>query len=134
MITRSLILLLFLTLSFSIKAQVVKAKAQSVSFKTYSTVNGWSEWSEWERVDILVVIDLSEDNITIYSKETQDYDIIKTISTNVLDREGGVTETFRAIDAYGLKCDLRIRFQENNSIQLYIDYVDMLIAYNLRAI
>lgn len=77
-------ILLFL-LAFS----AVVASAQSLKFNAYELsyryVDGdgeWSEWSDWEKTSILVIINLDEDLITVYSQKMQKYNVKEYVGEN----------------------------------------------------
>ena len=123
----SLILFLFYN---TCDAQVYKLRAYEFSYKTYSYYSGWSEWSDWSNCQILVVVDIDNYRIKIYSQSEQEYDIIETESEQT-DYKGNKTTKMVAIDKDGSRCNVRIRTDVNLNKQLYIDYSDMMWVYNV---
>lgn len=122
---------LLLAFTISIQADILKLKTTSSSFKTYYPLTQtWSNWSEWKECSILVVINTETDIIKIYSKETQDYDIIK-YGAEESDGEGGIVRTLYCVNENGARCNIRFRSTAANDYQLYIDFNDAIIAYNL---
>lgn len=121
--------LAFSTVSFG---QVYKLKSTSVAFKHKINDYRWSDWSEWEETTVLVTIDLNKDRITIYSKETQIYDVAENEGEKY-DSDGDKTLSLYCVDKDGLTC--RIRLVKLNSQggrnQLYVDYNDMKWVYNV---
>ena len=57
-------------------SQVYKLRSYSSEIKTKGKY-GWTKWSEPTENNILIVINVDKDRVTIYSKETQVYDIFK---------------------------------------------------------
>ncbi len=132
---KSKILLAFALLffiSYSAYSQVYKNRAKQVAFKSKDSYGRWTKWTDWEDCNILIVTNLDNSKFTIYSKETQEFDIVKFYPKEY-DDDG--VETFRilVVDKDGLRCNIRQRFVKSDyySSQLYIDYADFLYVYNL---
>ncbi len=124
-------ILLFL-LAFS----AVVASAQSLKFNAYELsyryVDGdgeWSEWSDWEKTSILVIINLDEDLITVYSQKMQKYNVKEYVGEN--EDSDGNSMTFNCVNDDGVNCNIRIRAQKNGVRQLYVDFEDFSWVYNL---
>lgn len=113
-----------------LNAEVIKMTAYELSYKSYESY-GWSDWSSWEDCNILVVINVDMDRITIYSKQTQEFDIIAAEDPYV-DSDGDDVIKFTCVDADGLKCGIRFIGRSNGSAQLYCDYNDFMYVYNVR--
>ena len=112
-------------------AQVYKLKATGFSMKYEIEDNTWSEWSEWSECNVLCTIDVLKDRITIYSKETQIYDVIEK-EEEVIDDDGDWTLPFICIDNDGGRSRIRLmRRAEDEQLQLYVDYDDMKWVYNV---
>ena len=114
-------------------AQVYKLKTTSMAFRSYDGYS-WSDWSAWDYdrgSNILVVINANSDIITIYSKETQEYDILNLIENEKQDPKGGVYSEWLCVDRNGLRCHFRLRKQRDDTLQLYIDYSDFSFVYNV---
>lgn len=127
---------IFLTVISAVSySQVIKARATSLSIATKLSNNQWGEWSDWQECDVLVTIDLNKLRITIYSQETQIYDIA-TNEGMTSDEDGDETLSLYCVDKNGGNC--RIRLVKLNSQggqeQLYVDYNDARWCYNLREI
>ena len=117
---------------------VCELKAQTYKFQTYqfscaskNRYGVWSDWSDWEDSDMLVVINRDKDRITIYSREMQEYDIYDYDGEED-DRYGGTTISYRCVDYNGLRCGIRLRVQADGSLQLYVDYNDVMLVYGIR--
>lgn len=119
-------------LSFcELKAQTYKLQTYSFSSRSKNSYGVWSAWSKWEASDMLVVIDQNKDRITIYSRKVQEYDIY-SYDGEEDDRYGGTTISFRCVDENGLRCGIRLRVESDGSLQLYVDYNDMMWVYGIR--
>jgi hypothetical protein len=117
--------------SQSLQAQVYKLKATGFSMKYEIDEYTWSEWSEWSESNVLCTIDVQTDRITIYSKETQVYDVIEE-EEEVIDDEGDWTLPFICIDKDGGKCRIRLmKRAEDEQLQLYVDYNDIKWVYDV---
>lgn len=125
-------LLLSILLGFSAIitfAQTYKYRATELSLKTYE-YGRWSKWSDWEDVNILVVINTDKDVINIYSKTTQEYDIVEYLGEEK-DGDGGSQVKFLCVNADGSRCHVRIRQQSNGQRQIYVDFSDIMFVYNI---
>ena len=104
-------------------AEVFKLRAYSASMRSTDRYGNWSD------CNILVVIG-EDSRVKIYSKETQEYDIISS-EEEVSDHQGGTVTEYHCIDKDGLRCSLRLRVEKNDNIQLYVDYNDISLVYNV---
>jgi len=91
--------------TFVLSQDVLKMRTSSFSYKVKNDIGRWTDWSDWESANILVVID--DDRVTIYSKTTQEYDIIQVLDDYV-DGDGDHTYPFRAVDQDGDVCKIRL--------------------------
>lgn len=111
------------------------ANAQRYSFRTTDfsarTCNYgvWSEWSDWESSNIDVEIDLDKDIVIIHSKSLQVYKIIEKLPAPY-DKDGK-QDKFRIIDQDMDRGTLRLRRQNNGTLQIYIDFNDISWVYNI---
>ena len=127
-----LILILLLGISSPLMAEVFKLTTTTVAFKHYNeAIKRWSDWSEWEPCSVLVVINADTDRIDIYSKETQQFDIIEDEGSEP-DEEGGEIMSWYCVDADGMRCRIRYRIDKDQEMQLYVDYSDFMYVYNVR--
>lgn len=131
---RKFLITLFLIISFAYCsfAQTFKYYSTEFSYKTKNNYGYWSKWSEWESSHCLIVINLDRMVINIYSSTTQEYDIYDFDGGISEDNGGGEYMTLKCVDRDGLRCELRLRVQTDNQIQLYVDYNDVILVYNIR--
>lgn len=121
-----------LLLAFAATAQTVKFSATEFAYKFYNEhTRKWSDWSEWEYCGrMLVVMNFDRERITVYSKETQEYDIVKYYDKTT-DDSGGEIVPMLCVNENGLRCNIRLRIQKNGARQLYVDFNDALFVYQL---
>ena len=119
-------------LGVSVYGQVYKYRAKECAIKTKDSYNRWTDWSDWQTCDILTVINFDKSKVTIYSKETQEFDVVETYPKEYNDKGEVVFKLF-VIDRNGLRCNIRQVFVKSNTYhsQLYIDYSDVMYVYNL---
>lgn len=125
-----IILLLSLAVSKSY-AEVVKYTAYGFSMKSTDSRGNWSNWSDWKSCNVLIVMDSNKERMTIYSQETQVFDII-SYEDSESDGESGKITPLSCVDQDGLRCTLRYRQQKNGDLQLYVDYNNLMYVYNVR--
>lgn len=69
---RILIVMVLSLITISASAEVLRFKTKAYSQREY-TYRGWSDWSNWEKSDILIIMDLNTDIVTIFSPRIQKY-------------------------------------------------------------
>lgn len=109
---------------------VRKFNAIGLSYKEIDPNGKSSEWSKWEDVNILIVYNGKENTLEIYSKETQEFDIVR-YDPDESDSDGGVISPMFCVDKEGRRCKIRYRQTKNNTLQLYIDYDNFMYVYNM---
>ena len=85
-----------------------------------------------EETSVLITIDLNKERITIYSKETQVYDVAEN-EGETYDNDGDITLSLFCVDKDGLTCRIRLvkLISQDGRNQLYVDYNDMKWVYNV---
>src|SRR5690554_999480 len=113
----------------------IKMKTTSIAYSYKENGYNWANWSDFEPTSILVLMDLDKERITVYSKETQIYDIAKD-EGKTTDSDGDDFYSFLCVNEGGKAC--RVRLAKLNSQggrnQLYVKFDDMKWVYNLRAV
>jgi hypothetical protein len=91
----------------------------------------WGKWSDLDLVNILVTLDTNKNRIVIYSQIIQLFEITNYFP--VEENETDIVYTFSCKDNNGEDCTLSIitRKKQGNRKQLYINYEDRIIVYNI---
>ena len=120
--------------SVAVHAQVHKYNTTGFSYKLYNETYGyWGEWSDWEYSNLLVVVDLGRERITVYTDERQEY-AIYDVDEDRYDSDGDFCLSMSCVDQDGARCGVRLLYNSNSDgMQLYIDYSDIIIVYNIEA-
>ena len=126
------ILLLFLGLGFQKSySQVYKFKTSGFSVLEKTEKGKWGKWSDLELVNILVSLDTNKSRIVVYSQIIQLFEIIDYQDRT--ENDSDIVYTFTCKDNDGVDCTLSIitRKKQDNRKQLYINYGDQIIVYNI---
>lgn len=132
---RTCILLLFLAFGLQ------KVQGQSYHFKTsgFSVLEKnergkWGDWSNLDLVNLSVVLDTDKHRIVVYSQEIQLFSILDYIEREENDTD--ITYSFLCKDNDGRECKLSIitRKKQDFRKQLYINYDDHIIVYNIMTV
>lgn len=103
---------------------------QASSFASKSAYD--YDWSDWEPSTVKMCFNLSNDVITIYSPTTQVYQVV-TIMEPPYDPTGTQVK-FYVINQYGYYGYVRLRMEDNGNSQVYVDFGDGSIVYNVKRI
>jgi hypothetical protein len=126
------ILLLFLGVGLQqTYSQVYKFKTSGVSVLEKNENDKWGKWSDLALVNVVVSLDTNKSRIVIYSQIIQLFEIIAYQQTE--ENESDVVYSFTCKDNNGDDCTLSIitRKQQDNRKQLYINYGNRIILYNI---
>lgn len=129
---RTYILLLFLTFGLQqVQSQTYHFKTSGFSVLEKNQRGKWGEWSNLDLVNLSVVLDTNKHRIVVYSQEIQLFNIL-----NYIEREENDTDivySFMCKDNDGRECKLSIitRKKQDFRKQLYINYDDHIIVYNI---
>lgn len=129
---RPYILLLFLTFGLQqIKSQSYHFKTSGFSVLEKNERGKWGEWSNLDLVNLSVVLDTNKHRIVVYSQEIQLYNILDYIEREENDTD--IVYSFICKDNDGKECKLSIitRKKQDYRKQLYINYDDHIIVYNI---
>jgi len=123
-----LLMILFVLCVNGVDAQTYKFKTTDFAYKGVVN-NQWTDWTDWQSCDLLVVISVDRNMITIYSQDTQEYDIVEYQGEET-DNEGKSMK-FLCVNEDGLRCLIRLRVQNDGAKQLYVDFSDAMWVYNI---
>lgn len=130
--TKILIVLAFLGLGLiQSYGQTYKFSTSGLSVLEKGQNGNWGNWSDLKLVNILVKLDTDKNRIVVYSEAIQVFEIIDYIPLE--ENETDSIYTFTCKDNNGEDCTLSIitRKKQDNRKQLYINYEDRIILYNI---
>jgi len=112
-------------------SQTYKFKTSGFSVLEKNEKGKWGKWSDLDLVNILVSLDTNKNRIVIYSQIIQLFEITDYLA--VEENETDIVYTFTCKDNNGDDCTLSIitRKKQDNRKQLYINYDDRIIVYNI---
>lgn len=111
--------------------QTYKFKTSGLSVMQKDQKGKWGKWSDLNLVNILVKLDTDKSRIVVYSEIIQLFEIIDYIPLEENDTDS--VYSFICKDNNGEDCTLSIitRKKQDNRKQLYINYDDRIIVYNI---
>jgi hypothetical protein len=130
--TKKYIILIFLILGFQHSySQNYKFKTSGFSVLEKNEKGKWGKWSDLNLVNILVTLDTSKNRIVVYSQIIQLFEIIEYQPTEENDTD--IVYSFTCKDNEGVDCTVSIitRKKQENRKQLYINYDNRIIVYNI---
>jgi len=130
--TKLFILLLFLGIGLhQSSAQTYKFKTSGFSVSEKNEKGKWGKWSDLNLADILVTLDTNKNRIVIYSQIVQLFEIVKYQPET--ENEDDIVYGFSGVDNNGEECAISIitRKNQGNRKQLYINYDNRIIVYNI---
>lgn len=128
-----LMFVLLFTITSTVSAQnVLWYKTSAVAIRYINEYGNWTDWSDWESCVVDVKLDMSNDKIVIYSKETQIYRVINQTDTPYDD--SGSQVAFKVIDQDYDIGRVRLRVEDSGNCQIYIDFNDISWVYNVRRV
>lgn len=130
--TKLYIILFFLGLGLQKSySQNYKFKTSGFSVLEKNEKGKWGKWSDLDLVNILVSLDTNKDRIVIYSQIIQLFEIIDYQATEENDTD--IVYSFTCKDNNGEDCTVSIitRKKQDNRKQLYVNYENRIIVYNI---
>lgn len=125
-------MLLFLVLGLhSSYGQSYKFKTSGFSVLEKNEKGKWGKWSDLNLVNVLVTLDTNKSRIVVYSQIIQLFEIIEYQTTEENDTD--IVYSFTCKDNEGVDCTVSIitRKKQENRKQLYINYDNRIIVYNI---
>lgn len=112
-------------------SQIYKFKTSGVSVLEKNERGKWENWSDLQLVNVLVSLDTDKSRIVIYSEVIQLFEIIEYQPTE--ENDSDIVYSFSCKDNNGDDCTLSIitRKNQDNRKQLYINYGNRIIVYNI---
>jgi hypothetical protein len=111
--------------------QVYKFSTSGFSVLEKNEKGKWGEWSDLELTKMMVSLDTNKNRIVIYSQIIQLFEIVDYLPAT--ENETDIVYSFSCKDNDGVGCSLSIitRKKQDNRKQLYINYGDQIIVYNI---
>ncbi|MCI9844660.1 hypothetical protein [Flavobacterium pectinovorum] len=131
-ILRNYILVLFLGLGIQqTYSQSYRFKTSGFSVLEKNDKGKWGEWSNLDLVNLSVILDTEKHRIVVYSQEIQLFNIIEYIEREENDTD--IVYSFVCKDNSGIDCKISIitRKKQDYRKQLYINYDEHIIVYNI---
>ncbi|MFV8336611.1 hypothetical protein [Flavobacterium sp. RSP29] len=130
--TKIYVVLLFLVMGLQHSfGQNYKFKTSGFSVLEKTEKGKWGKWSDLDLVNILVTLDTDKNRIVVYSQIIQLFEIIEY--QPIEENDTDIVYSFTCKDNEGLDCTVSIitRKKQGNRKQLYINYEDRIIVYNI---
>lgn len=131
-VVRIFIILFFLSFGLQeLQSQSYRFKTSGFSVLQKNERGKWGEWSALDLVNLSVVLDTDKHRIVVYSQELQLFNILDYIEREENDTD--IVYSFMCKDNDGKECKLSIitRKKQDYRKQLYINYDDHIIVYNI---
>ncbi len=124
-------LILILIFSLQSFSQVYRFKTTSLSVSDKSASGKWDKWSKDKEVKLIVSLDTQKNRIIIYSEILQLFEIMEYVDE--VETKTDKTVSFICQSNEGENCTLSIitRKNQNNRIQLYLNFEDRILNYNI---
>ena len=128
--TYSIILFLVLGLHSS-HSQSYKFKTSGFSVLEKNEKGKWGKWSDLNLMNVLVTLDTNKSRIVVYSQIIQLFEIIEY--QPIEENDTDIVYSFTCKDNEGVDCTVSIitRKKQENRKQLYINYDNRIIVYNI---
>ena len=112
-------------------SQNYKFKTSGFSVLEKNERGKWGKWSDLQLVNLLVSLDTDKNRIVVYSQVIQLFEIVVYQPTEENDTD--IVYSFTCKDNNGDDCTLSIitRKNQDNRKQLYINYNNRIIVYNI---
>ncbi len=127
-----IIILAFLSIGLQKSySQTYNFKTSGLSVLQKDSKGNWGKWSDLNLVNILVKLDTNKNRIIVFSESLQVFEIVDYIPFE--ESESDSVYSFTCKDNNGENCTLSIitRKKQDNRKQLYINYEDRIILYNI---
>lgn len=132
---RTYIIILFTAFGLQqVQSQSYQFKTSGFSVLEKNERGKWGEWSNLDLVNLSVILDTNKHRIVVYSQEIQLFRILDYIEREENDTD--IVYSFMCRDNDGRECKLSIitRKKQEYRKQLYINYDDHIIVYNMTSV
>ena len=112
-------------------SQIYRFKTTSVSVSEKSGSGKWEKWSKAKEVNLVVTLDSKKDRIVVYSEILQLFEIIDYIDEIITPTDNTVSFICKNNDGENCTLSIITRKNQQNRMQLYINYDDRILNYNI---
>lgn len=117
---------------FSNKASSEQLKLRARSMAIAEVVDSNYTWGEWTDCNISVIFDSDTETIKIMSQVSQTYRLLSG-GEEFKDDNDGKQLKFLVIDQDNDRGTLRLRQESNGNAQLYVDFNNIAVCYNIES-
>ncbi|WPR70421.1 hypothetical protein SLW70_10755 [Flavobacterium sp. NG2] len=113
------------------QSQTYKFKTSGLSVLEKKQNGKWGNWSNLQLTNILVTLDTNKNRIVVYSEAIQLFNIVTYLPAE--ENENDTVYSFTCKDNDGIDCTVSIitRKKQGNRKQMYINYGERIILYNI---
>ncbi len=128
---KNIILIVFLFFGLQSFCQLYRFKTSSVSVSSKLVSGKWDKWSKDKEAKLVISLDSQKDRIIIYSEIIQLFDITEYIDEVVTPTDNTVSFVCKSNDGENCTISIITRKNQNNRMQLYINFDDLILNYNI---
>ena len=128
---KNIILIVVLFFGLQSFSQLYRFKTSSVSISSKLASGKWDKWSKDKEAKLVISLDSQKDRIIIYSEILQLFDIIEYIDEVVSLTDNTVSFVCKSNDGENCTISIITRKNQNNRMQLYINFDDLILNYNI---
>ena len=128
---KNIILIVVLFFGLQSFSQLYRFKTTSVSISSKLPTGKWDKWSKDKEAKLVISLDSQKDRIIIYSEILQLFDIIEYIDEVVSLTDNTVSFVCKSNDGENCTISIITRKNQNNRVQLYINFDDLILNYNI---
>lgn len=128
---KNIILIVVLFFGLQSFSQLYRFKTTSVSISSKLPTGKWDKWSKDKEAKLVISLDSQKDRIIIYSEILQLFDIIDYVDEVVSLTDNTVSFVCKSNDGENCTISIITRKNQNNRMQLYINFDDLILNYNI---
>jgi hypothetical protein len=128
---KNIILLALLFIGLQSFSQLYRFKTSSISVSGKLPTGKWDKWSKEKEANLVISLDSKKDRIIIYSEILQLFDIVEYIDEVVTPTDNTVSFVCKSNDGENCTISIITRKNQNNRMQLYINFDDLILNYNI---
>ena len=129
---KSLFLSIFLCFSIICNAQTIRFEAEALNIRvSEDSITEYNLWDGWEACNVIVIVNLPNSTINVYSQYEQEYLILG--ATNSFVEDDKISIEFDALDKDNARCSIElIYFMYIEKHHLYIRWRNLEVLYQMK--